>query len=285
MMKRTKRLGWMGLLAASILGLSGCGGTGEGVRTVRISCGKPEGHPEVLGLRAFEEYVESNLGDRYQVEIFADGRLGKGREAAELVQTGAVEYAVCGAGELGCFDNVYRIFNLPYLFDGAAGVRTVMGEAWVTEWIGRESEDAGFRSVAWYGGADQAYFGQEWDGTVPDTLTVSLEFLSSLTEEEREIFDQAAKASAWTEAAAWRKLAKREDQAESRLEAGEWERLRENVLPVHDGLLEQYPELEPVYDAIQVIQMLALEEPEEKPATEESVWDAYVLASSLPDDF
>ena len=45
---------------------SGSAASGE-VKTIRISHGQPETHPEHLGLLEFEKYIEENLGDKYQV--------------------------------------------------------------------------------------------------------------------------------------------------------------------------------------------------------------------------
>ena len=51
---------------ASAEAASGSAASGE-VKTIRISHGQPETHPEHLGLLEFEKYIEENLGDKYQV--------------------------------------------------------------------------------------------------------------------------------------------------------------------------------------------------------------------------
>ena len=49
------------LMAAAIS--AGCGRVNSGKRIVRIALGQSESHPEYLGLAAFKEYVEKELGD------------------------------------------------------------------------------------------------------------------------------------------------------------------------------------------------------------------------------
>lgn len=74
-MKVIKRFAAAGLCTAMVIGLAGCssdGGTAftGGKRIIRISHAQSETHPEHIGLLAFKEYIEENLGDKYEVEIY-----------------------------------------------------------------------------------------------------------------------------------------------------------------------------------------------------------------------
>lgn len=60
---------------ASAEAASDSAASGE-VKTIRISHGQPETHPEHLGLLEFEKYIEENLGDKYQVEIYPNAIMG-----------------------------------------------------------------------------------------------------------------------------------------------------------------------------------------------------------------
>lgn len=80
-MSRMKRWLSAALCICMAAGLAGCassgtGGTSGRRRIVRISHAQSETHPEHLGLLAFKEYVEDNLGDRYEVKIFPNEILG-----------------------------------------------------------------------------------------------------------------------------------------------------------------------------------------------------------------
>lgn len=116
---------------------------------VRISHSQSETHPDHLGLLAFEEYVESRLGDKYDIQIFPNELLGSSVKAIELVQTGAIDYAVASTGNLETFDDIYQIFSIPYLFDGVELYHKVMEDKNFTDNIYTATEEAGFETVAW----------------------------------------------------------------------------------------------------------------------------------------
>ncbi|KGM96586.1 TRAP transporter [Clostridium novyi A str. 4552] len=133
-----------------VLNLTGCGGFTNGKRIIRISHGQSETHPDHLGLLAFEKYVESKLGDKYDVQIFPNELLGPSVKAIELVQTGAIDFAVCSTGNLETFDNVYQIFSMPYLFDSIDAYHKVMEDKKLINSIFKSTKDAGFESVTWF---------------------------------------------------------------------------------------------------------------------------------------
>lgn len=75
---------------------------------------------------AFEKYIEDNLGDKYDVQIFPNELLGSQVNTVELTQTGAINFTVASNAILESFDNTYQIFNLPYLFISPEHYRAVM---------------------------------------------------------------------------------------------------------------------------------------------------------------
>ena len=81
-------------LAVAAGTLTGCGSVTGGKRIVRISHAQSEEHPEHLGLLAFKEYIEENLGDKYEVQIYPNELLGAAQKAIELTQTGAIDFVV-----------------------------------------------------------------------------------------------------------------------------------------------------------------------------------------------
>ena len=58
------------MFSASCLALTGCSSVGDGKKIIRIAHSQSETHPEHLGLLKFKEYVEENLGDKYEVQIY-----------------------------------------------------------------------------------------------------------------------------------------------------------------------------------------------------------------------
>ncbi|PRR78688.1 2,3-diketo-L-gulonate-binding periplasmic protein YiaO precursor [Clostridium liquoris] len=151
MLKFMKKTIAVGLLVSILaFSLTGCNSVTTGKRIIRIAHGQSETHPDNLGLLAFEKYVESRLGDKYDVQIFPNELLGPSVKAIELVQTGAIDFAVCSTGNLETFDNVYQIFSIPYLFDSVEAYHKVMEDKELMSSIYKSTEAAGFESVTWF---------------------------------------------------------------------------------------------------------------------------------------
>ncbi|MDK2964508.1 MULTISPECIES: TRAP transporter substrate-binding protein [Lacrimispora] len=158
MKKFLKRLA-AGILAAALAaGLNGCSMATSGKRIIRISHAQAETHPEHLGLLAFKQYVEEQLGDKYEVQIFPNEILGSAQKAIELTQTGAIDFVVAGTANLETFADVYEIFSMPYLFDSEEVYRSVMEDTDYMQNIYQSTDDAGFRVVTWYNAGTRNFY-------------------------------------------------------------------------------------------------------------------------------
>ena len=154
-MKVIKRFAAAGLCTAMVIGLAGCssdGGTAftGGKRIIRISHAQSETHPEHIGLLAFKEYIEENLGDKYEVEIYPNELLGAAQKAIKLTQTGAIDFVVAGTANLETFADVYEVFSMPYLFTSEEAYHATMEDTDYMENIYSSTDEAGFRVLTWY---------------------------------------------------------------------------------------------------------------------------------------
>lgn len=134
----------LGLAAA----FTGCG-NGQNKRIIRISHNQAADHPTNIGLLAFEKFIESKLGDKYDVQIFPNELLGSQVNTVELTQTGAIDFAVASNAILESFDDIYQIFNLPYLFNSPEHYHRVMDNKNIVGPIFTSTEKSGFEAVAW----------------------------------------------------------------------------------------------------------------------------------------
>lgn len=161
-MKKVKRLVSAVLCGVMVLGLAGCSSLGgsvtDGKRIIRISHAQSETHPEHLGLLAFKEYVEENLGDKYEVQIFPNEILGAAQRAIELTQTGAIDFVVAGTANLETFADVYEIFSMPYLFDSEEAYHATMEDTEYMETIYESTDEAGFRVMTWYNAGTRSFY-------------------------------------------------------------------------------------------------------------------------------
>lgn len=311
--------------------LTGCGKLGAEKTIIRISHGQSETHPDHLGLLAFKDYVESRLGDKYQVQIFPNEILGSSVKAIELVQTGALQYCVCSTGNLETFNDIYQIFSMPYLFDDLDVFYASMEDPVVMDTIAESTEQSGFQAVAWFTAGTRNFYGKKpiytpddlkgmkirvqssptnvrmmellgaaaapmsfgevytaiqqgvIDGAennelalttnkhgeiakfysynkhqiVPDMMIGNSRFLDELPQEEREIFNQAAKECTRVELSEWDKQiedAKKEAEGMGvTFIETDMEPFKQKVMPLHQEILEKNPQLQIIYDRINQI--------------------------------
>lgn len=116
---------------------------------IRVSHNQAADHPTNIGLLAFEKYIEENLGDKYDVQIFPNELLGSQVNTVELTQTGAINFTVASNAILESFEDIYQIFNLPYLFTSPEHYHAVMDNKEIVDPIFKSTKKSGFEAVAW----------------------------------------------------------------------------------------------------------------------------------------
>lgn len=328
---RTAALALAGALA--LTALSGCSGgaSASGVQIIRIGHNQSTNHPTHTGLLAFEEYIEGELGDKYDIQIFPSELLGSQNEMVQLTQTGAITFCVASNSLLETFSDNYTLFNLPYLFASPEAYHASMDDPNIVGPIFESTMQAGFEAVTWLdagtrnfytintpietpedlrglkirvqqsptnvrmmellgGSATPMGFGdvytalqsQMLDGAennelaltdnghgdickyysytmhqmIPDILIGNLDFMEGLSEEERAIFDEGFQILNQTQRDAW-ETAVEEAKAKAENEQGvnfsypDITPFQEAVAPMHDEMLEDYPDLAPIYELIQ----------------------------------
>ena len=332
-MKGLKRILAAALCVAVVAGMSGCtSSVTGGKRIIRISHAQSETHPEHLGLLRFKEYVEENLGDKYEVQIFPNELLGSAQKAIELTQTGAIDFVVAGTANLETFADVYEVFSMPYLFTSEEAYHEVMNDTDYMNQVYASTDEAGFRVLTWYNvgtrnfyatkpihtpddlkglkirvqqspasvnmakafgaaaspmsfgevytaiqqgvidGAENnelaltnnkhgevaKYFSYNKHQMVPDMLIGNLKFLNSLSDEEREVFEEAARLSTEVELEEWdvqveeaKKIAK-DDMGVEFIDV-DIQQFKDKVAGVQDEMLKENPDIQDLYDHIQEI--------------------------------
>lgn len=328
---RTAALALAGALA--LTALSGCSGgaSASGVQIIRIGHNQSTNHPTHTGLLAFEEYIEGELGDKYDIQIFPIELLGSQNEMVQLTQTGAITFCVASNSLLETFSDNYTLFNLPYLFASPEAYHASMDDPNIVGPIFESTMQAGFEAVTWLdagtrnfytintpietpedlrglkirvqqsptnvrmmellgGSATPMGFGdvytalqsQMLDGAennelaltdnghgdickyysytmhqmIPDILIGNLDFMEGLSEEERAIFDEGFQILNQTQRDAW-ETAVEEAKEKAENEQGvnfsypDITPFQEAVAPMHQEMLEDYPDLAPIYELIQ----------------------------------
>ena len=327
---RTAALALAGALA--LTALSGCSASAtDGLQIIRIGHNQSTNHPTHIALVAFEEFIESKLGDKYDVEVFPSELLGSQNEMVQLTQTGAITFCVASNSLLETFSDNYTLFNLPYLFASPEAYHASMDDPNIVGPIFESTMQAGFEAVTWLdagtrnfytintpietpedlrglkirvqqsptnvrmmellgGSATPMGFGdvytalqsQMLDGAennelaltdnghgdickyysytmhqmIPDILIGNLDFMEGLSEEERAIFDEGFQILNQTQRDAW-ETAVEEAKEKAENEQGvnfsypDITPFQEAVAPMHQEMLEDYPDLAPIYELIQ----------------------------------
>lgn len=148
-MKKARWIALLCVIALAVCMLTGCGNSGDSRRIIRIGHNQSTNHPTHIGLTAFAEYINANLGDKYVVEVYPSELLGSQTEMVQLTQTGAIDIVVASNSIMETFSSNYSIFNLPYLFSSAEAYHAAMDDPTVTDPIFLTTEDAGFICVTW----------------------------------------------------------------------------------------------------------------------------------------
>lgn len=332
-MKRTFRR--MALTLASVLMLGTLGGCGsavsDGRQIIRIGHNQSTNHPTHIALVAFEEFIESKLGDKYDVEVFPSELLGSQNEMVQLTQTGAINFCVASNSLLETFSDNYTLFNLPYLFASSEAYHAAMDDESITGPIFTSTKQAGFEAVTWLdagtrnfytvntpintpadlkglkirvqqsptnvemmnllgGSATPMGFGDVYtalqskiiDGAennelaltdnghgdvckyysydmhqmIPDILIGNVAFLDGLSDEERAIFEEGfqlvneVQRSEWETAVEAAKDRAANEQGVQFLYP-DTKPFQKACAPMHDEMLQKYPDLAPIYEAIQ----------------------------------
>lgn len=150
------RLLVVSIVSTFSLGAIGCGTSSTSAesngskRVVRIAHAQNENHPEHQALLKLEEYVEEKTNNEIDIQIFPNELLGAQTQIVELTQTGAVDIALVGLGVLEAFNDVYTVFNLPYMMDSVEHYHEVMNDEDIIGPVFEATESSGFVGLTWF---------------------------------------------------------------------------------------------------------------------------------------
>lgn len=156
--------------------LSGCVKNNTLVETsdkeiIRVGHNQSQNHPTHLGMLAFEEYIESQLDNKYDVQLYPSELLGTQTNMVQLAQTGAIEIVVASNSILETFDEQYEIFNLPYLFESKEAYHAVMNDPEIVDPIFKSTKKSGFETVAWLDAGIRNFYTVDRPIETPDDLS------------------------------------------------------------------------------------------------------------------
>ncbi len=117
--------------------LAGCAGDDDTI-VFRLGHGLNTEHPVHRGMEKLAEELEARTGGEVRIRVFPNEQLGTERECLELVQQGSLSMAKVSSAVFESFQEDYKVYGLPFLFDDGEHMWEVLnGE------IGREILESG----------------------------------------------------------------------------------------------------------------------------------------------
>ena len=138
---------------------------------IRVGHNQSQNHPTHLGLLAFEEYVEDKLGDKYDIQVYPSELLGSQIDMVQLTQTGAINICVASNAILETFNDVWEIFNLPYLFASSEAYHHVMDDPKIVKPIFESTREGGFEGVTWLDAGSRSFYTKDKPVNSPEDLS------------------------------------------------------------------------------------------------------------------
>ncbi|EPC9412642.1 TRAP transporter substrate-binding protein [Klebsiella variicola] len=148
------------LIAISLLALFSLGASAAEKITLKLAHNLERSH---VVHQAFEEMAKevNQLSDgNMKIRIYPSSQMGSARETMELLQNGALDLTKGSASDLESFDNIYAIYNLPFLFNDQNHFnKVVFGE--VGKEIMDSTKEKGFFALSAYVAGTRSFYAKK----------------------------------------------------------------------------------------------------------------------------
>ncbi|MBO8173345.1 MAG: TRAP transporter substrate-binding protein [Bacillaceae bacterium] len=121
---------------------------GEEVRTLRISIGVNDKHPEYEGAMKFKELVESQTDD-LKIEVYHSGQIADDRSAVEMLQFGTLAITIPSTSPMVNFIPEFGVFDLPFSIPNEEVADKVLDGPFGDKML-KLVEDQGLVGLAWW---------------------------------------------------------------------------------------------------------------------------------------
>ncbi len=138
------------IAAAMLLALAASAQAAEGFqdRTIRVSNGVSEEHPNGDGERKMAQCAADKSGGKMKIKLFWNGTLGNELATIQQVRTGSLEMVLASPAPITGIVPELGVLDLPFLFDNAIEARKIL-DGKIGDWFGAKMEPAGLLNLAW----------------------------------------------------------------------------------------------------------------------------------------
>lgn len=136
---------------AMVFSLCGCGLDEDlfSQVVVKYSVSFPSTGDQADGARLLGELIDECSDGKMKMEFYPSSQLGDKVATFESLQAGTIEMSECAATDMTCFNDMWSVFSLPYLWEsGKQAVNTVMDKD-VRKVLERNAEENGLIIITW----------------------------------------------------------------------------------------------------------------------------------------
>lgn len=145
------------LVCASLISLFSLNAIAQDKVTLKLAHNLERSHVVHQALDEMAKEVKKLSDGKMTIRIYPSSQMGSARETLELLQNGALDMTKGSASDLESFDNVYAIYNLPFLFkDQAHFNNVVIGN--VGKEIMESTKDKGFFALSAYVAGTRSFY-------------------------------------------------------------------------------------------------------------------------------
>jgi tripartite ATP-independent transporter DctP family solute receptor len=117
-------------------------------RTLRVSNGVSEDHPNGDGEKRMAQCAAEKSGGKMKIRLFWNGTLGNELATIQQVRTGSLEMVLASPAPMTGIVPELGVLDLPFLFDNNAEARRVL-DGKIGDWLGEKMAAAGLINLAW----------------------------------------------------------------------------------------------------------------------------------------
>ncbi|WP_211308827.1 TRAP transporter substrate-binding protein [Kushneria indalinina] len=148
--------------------------------TLRLGHALHEDHVVARAYRHLADELEQRSDGSMQLRIFPNGQMGSTQDMMGQMQNGALDLVHASASNLESFDDVYSVFNLPYLFESQADFNEVVFGP-IGEEIMQATRDKGFFAIGAYVAGYRSFYASKPIRTPADLEDMKIRVQSSPT--------------------------------------------------------------------------------------------------------
>ncbi|SPW27820.1 Neu5Ac-binding protein [Edwardsiella tarda] len=148
------------ILCAAVLSLIAGGVQAAEKVTLKLAHNLERSHVVHQAFEQMAKEVQQLSNGTMRIRIYPSSQMGSARETLELLQNGALDMTKGSASDLESFDNVYAIYNMPYLFKGQQHFNNVVYGP-VGKEIMDSTKDKGFFSMAAYVAGTRSFYAKK----------------------------------------------------------------------------------------------------------------------------